>query len=425
MKIAVYCTGFLRTFKTHIQALKDSLGKFDIDFYFYVVSNEYECDTYINSSTNIDTILKECNPKLSIIEKENSVQTIPNRIKSMWYKLKIIDQMRQNIEQKENIKYDFILKIRPDILLITNLEDMIYSVECITVPKINNISYPLYSLDSYEGINDQLAFGTPYLMSIYCRLYDSIISLEEKGIMNSSSMLKAYLLQNNIIIKEVDINYKLLCKENKVITIAGNSGSGKSTFAIGLKRKLETEGEKVLIFECDRYHKWERGNENWKQYTHLHPEANHLKHCDIDVLQLKGNNEIVQRDYDHNNGKFTSATSIEPCPIIIVIGLHTLYSDTLNRISDCKIFLNPSLDLQTEWKINRDKIERGYTADQVIEQINKRYPYYVEYIEPQIKNADIVINYNTKSEIIINKKDEILKYNDIDNVINEVLKIVK
>ena len=44
-----------------------------------------------------------------------------------------------------------------------------------------------------------------------------------------------------------------------------------------------------FILECDRYHKWERGNENWKIYTHLHPEANNIDEALKDISLLKTN----------------------------------------------------------------------------------------------------------------------------------------
>ena len=31
-----------------------------------------------------------------------------------------------------------------------------------------------------------------------------------------------------------------------------------------------------IDLECDRYHKWERYNDNWNNYTHLNPNANFL-----------------------------------------------------------------------------------------------------------------------------------------------------
>ena len=42
----------------------------------------------------------------------------------------------------------------------------------------------------------------------------------------------------------------------------------------------------TLIFECDRYHKWERNDENWNNITHLDPQANYLFKMKNDILEL-------------------------------------------------------------------------------------------------------------------------------------------
>ena len=31
-----------------------------------------------------------------------------------------------------------------------------------------------------------------------------------------------------------------------------------------------------FVLECDRYHKWERGNSNYLEFSHLNPKANNL-----------------------------------------------------------------------------------------------------------------------------------------------------
>ena len=402
MRVAIYCTGFLRTFKSNIQVLKEILSKDSVkfDLYFYVVSNEYECDSYLNSNTSFDQIQTELQPKMFILEREKTNQTINERIKSMWFKLKTIDQIRRQVEERDSITYDIIIRLRPDLLILSS--DIFWStirslysskIDCIYIPSDECISYPDNFIDNYEGVNDQFAIGSVNSMSIYCMVYDNIKTFHKDKIYNSSSMLKRQLEQSSITIKYLSTIYKRVLNENKIITIAGDSGSGKTTFAKMLRTVLEKK-VRVLIYECDRYHKWERGDEMWKTYTHLHPEANHIDKCQEDVRCLRSGLEIQQRDYDHYNGKFTTLESIRPCPVIIVIGLHALFNEGLNKISDCKIFLNTAHQFKEEWKIRRDKLERGYTEDQVKQQMEKRKPFFEEYIAPQAMNADYEIVYD-------------------------------
>jgi uridine kinase len=145
--------------------------------------------------------------------------------------------------------------------------------------------------------------------------------------------------------------------------------------------------------ETDRYHKWERGNENYKNYTHLNPYANNLEKMSEDIYNLKIGNHIYQVDYDHSTGKFTNKEKIESKQNIIICGLHTLYIDKINNISDIKIYMDTDRDLIKEWKINRDVNERGYSMDKILNQINTRQTDYDKYISIQKNNADIIINF--------------------------------
>ena len=74
-----------------------------------------------------------------------------------------------------------------------------------------------------------------------------------------------------------------------VFAIAGDSGSGKTTLGNYLKNYFSSS----FMLECDRYHKWERGDKNWDNYTHLNPEANYISKFSDDVYNLKMNNRLI------------------------------------------------------------------------------------------------------------------------------------
>ena len=114
--------------------------------------------------------------------------------------------------------------------------------------------------------------------------------------------LYKYLKENKINYELIDIQYKLILFECNIIAINGDSGSGKTTLSKILNLLFEKE---ACILETDRYHKWERGNENYQKYTHLNPYANHLERMIEDVFQYKIGQDIFQVDYDHSMGNFT------------------------------------------------------------------------------------------------------------------------
>lgn len=182
------------------------------------------------------------------------------------------------------------------------------------------------------------------------------------------------------------------------IAICGDSASGKTVMAELLAREL---GD-VTILECDRYHKWERQSGYWQtEYTHLNPQANHIDLMHQDVVDLKNGKSIFRRDYDHGTGTFTEEREIRPSRHLIVVGLHTLMRPDLY---DLKIFMDPSTNLKTQWKITRDVSKRGYTYEQVKEQITKRRKDYDLFIEPLKIYADIVSNGCDQDDIVLKCK---------------------
>jgi|ETNvirnome_6_100_1030635.scaffolds.fasta_scaffold17177_2 uridine kinase len=175
------------------------------------------------------------------------------------------------------------------------------------------------------------------------------------------------------------------------IGVCGDSGSGKTTLS---KRLFDFLGD-CLILECDRYHKWERGDDHWNKYTHLSLQANHLDLMQSDVSLLVRGKPIMRSDYDHNTGIFTTPKSIPPKKNLVVCGLHALYCED---VFDVKVYMNTEDNLRTFWKISRDTTNRGYTFDSVKKQIEDRKPDFIKYILPQRDLADVVVNFYSEAK---------------------------
>ena len=340
-----------------------------------------------------------------MIEQSIPNESIRERINQMWFKIYMLNELRNAVETRDKIIYTKVIRIRPDLLLETTPEQMkelmLSTHQHIAIPSCNNRSYPELEVDTWPGYNDQFAVGPSGLMNVYCNVFKYMRDYLAEGVRNSSSLLRKHLSEYRVNVEEVDIKCKLLLKENVIVTIAGDSAAGKTTFCHGLKEFIlqccKHRPLDVLIFECDRYHKWERGSKEWEKYTHLHPEANQLNKMKDDIIQLKANNQIQQVDYDHHSGKFTSTNLIQPSSVVLVSGLHSLYDTTLNYVSDLKIYLDPDEQLKTEWKIKRDQKERGYTREQVLSAIHSRDQDRDLYIKPQRQNADLIVSLDTHS----------------------------
>jgi phosphoribulokinase len=58
-----------------------------------------------------------------------------------------------------------------------------------------------------------------------------------------------------------------------------------------------------------------------------------------------------------------------------------------------RVFLAPPEDMRRQWKVQRDCSRRGYTTDQVLEELDRREADSASYIRPQERWADIVVSF--------------------------------
>lgn len=175
------------------------------------------------------------------------------------------------------------------------------------------------------------------------------------------------------------------------IGIAGDSGSGKSTLLTTLRHCF---GERHILFiEGDGDHKWVRGAEMWRFYTHLNPKANYLYRQAKDIASLKEGNTISRVEYDHHTGTFTAERQIKPKQYILLSGLHAFYLPQMRQVLDLKIFMDTDENLRRYWKIQRDIESRGYSQEKILTQLEQRVPDTEKYITPQKAYADLVIRY--------------------------------
>ena len=151
-----------------------------------------------------------------------------------------------------------------------------------------------------------------------------------------------------------------------------------------------------------------------------------------DVFNLKIGNEIYQVDYDHHTGKFTDKQLINPTNNLIVCGLHSLSVDHTvsgDTLYDLKIYMDTDDTLKKKWKISRDVTERGYSVEEVLQNIKKREKDYTKYIDPQKDNADLIIRFFTNDIVNFTELEKkpnislelsIKKSFNINNVLNKL-----
>ncbi|MDD1699351.1 MAG: phosphoribulokinase [Methanoregula sp.] len=171
--------------------------------------------------------------------------------------------------------------------------------------------------------------------------------------------------------------------------VAGDSGSGKTTFTEGIRSIFGTD--LVSTLTLDDYHRLDREGRMKQGLTALNPKANRIDQLEQDLILLKRGVPIEKPVYNHTTGVFDPPVIFHPQKILILEGLHTLFTPTLRRYLDFKLFVDPTKEVKSDWKIRRDMKIRGYTRDAVIKEMAGREPEYERYIAPQKEFADAVI----------------------------------
>jgi phosphoribulokinase len=84
---------------------------------------------------------------------------------------------------------------------------------------------------------------------------------------------------------------------------------------------------------------------------------------------------------------------VEPRQFVIVEGLLPMHTRLARACFDATVYLDPPEDIRRGWKVRRDTAERGYTAEQVLAELERREPESAAFIRPQRAFADIVIRF--------------------------------
>ena len=174
-----------------------------------------------------------------------------------------------------------------------------------------------------------------------------------------------------------------------ILGIVGDSASGKTTLSKGLVRLL---GEDVVTHICtDDYHKYDRKQRAERAITPLNPDCNYLDIMAAHLNDLHDGSPILKPVYQHKDGTFGPLVYVEPDRFAIVEGLLGYYTPEMREAYDVRVYLDPPESLRRKWKVDRDCAKRGYTTDQVLDDLDRREPDSASYIRPQRAHADMVV----------------------------------
>ncbi len=188
-----------------------------------------------------------------------------------------------------------------------------------------------------------------------------------------------------------------------IIGIAGGTGSGKTTVVRKIIDSLQA-GEVVLLPQDSYYKDSSHVPDELKQQINFdHPNAFDWPLLLEHIQMLKAGQAIEQPVYYYQTcSRLKETIHIEPRPVIIIEGIMALWDASLREMMDLKLFVDADPDERLIRVIQRDVIERGRTAEAVMERYTRVLkPMHQQFIEPTKRFADLIIPEGGNNEIAI------------------------
>jgi uridine kinase len=178
-----------------------------------------------------------------------------------------------------------------------------------------------------------------------------------------------------------------------IIGIAGGTGSGKTTVARSIMRRLGSD--KVTFISQDSYYKNhpELTLEERAKINYDHPLAFDNELLIRHLNQLRKGRPIDSPQYDFTvHARSPQTRRLYPRNIVIIEGLHVLSVEELRNMLDIKVFVDTDPDVRILRRIVRDIQDRGRTIQSIRDQyLSTVKPMHEAFIEPSKKYADLII----------------------------------
>lgn len=157
--------------------------------------------SYVFKPDTIERIKGYYNPVSSLFEPQKQFELIedvylqqPNKttsVQSMWYSIKMSNQLKTEYEKTHNFKYDIVIRSRTDVIIRAMSLEKLTDPNCIYTDSVGaNNDFP----------NDQLAVSDSASSDYYSSLYDNLLSYKEEGFtwFVGERLLKHHMSKSNI-----------------------------------------------------------------------------------------------------------------------------------------------------------------------------------------------------------------------------------
>jgi uridine kinase len=198
-----------------------------------------------------------------------------------------------------------------------------------------------------------------------------------------------------------------------VIGIAGGSGSGKTTVAQEILKRVGVD--RIAYLQQDSYYK-DRSKLPPAQHADINFDHPHSLEIELMIEHIASLRDLKPVDvpiYDFTTDSRTDRTvRVEPRNVILVEGILIFVDAELRKWFDVKIFVDTDPDLRFIRRLHRDLTERGRTTESVIKQyLSTVRPMHLEFVEPSKRYADVIIpegGFNTAALDMVTARIETL-----------------
>jgi uridine kinase len=181
-----------------------------------------------------------------------------------------------------------------------------------------------------------------------------------------------------------------------LVGIVGGSGSGKTSVAAELVKRLRKRSVAALLLDMDAYYaplEVVKGRFGDRSVNWDHPHAFDLELMAAHLSALHRGESIRKPLYDFTlSDRIGWEEPLPPSPVVILEGLLLFALPELREQLDIKIFVDTDADIRILRRIRRDTKERGRSLDSVMDQYeNSVRPMHLEFVEPSKRWADLIV----------------------------------
>jgi phosphoribulokinase len=207
-------------------------------------------------------------------------------------------------------------------------------------------------------------------------------------------------------------------KKHPIVAVTGSSGAGTTTVKRAFEHIFYRDGIQAAVIEGDSFHRYDRVSmkaemarfaKEGRSLSHFGPDANHFELLAALFHSYGESGTGKKRYYLHSDeeaaqqnvrlgtqlkaGEFTPWEGVpKGTDLMFYEGLHGMVvteEDNVAQHVDLAVGVVPIVNLEWIQKIHRDNLERGYSAEAIVDTIMRRMPDYILYITPQFSLTDI------------------------------------